>query len=65
MINHCTTHSAAPVAHCCSFIMEPDLGELLSDPMTLALMKADRVDPGALDALIAGARDNLRWHRPN
>jgi hypothetical protein len=43
---------------------EPELAELLHDPMTLALMAADRVDRGEFDILLAGARQNLRWPRP-
>jgi hypothetical protein len=39
---------------------ELDLAALLRDPMTQALMAADRVDRGELDSLLAGARENLR-----
>jgi hypothetical protein len=39
---------------------EPQLGELLRDPMTLALMTADRVDRRELDALFDRTRSNLR-----
>lgn len=38
---------------------EPDLGELMRDPMTQALMAADRVDHRALCALISQVRDSL------
>jgi hypothetical protein len=39
---------------------EPDLAELMRDPMTQALMTADRVDRGQLHALLAQVRNNLR-----
>jgi hypothetical protein len=39
---------------------EPDLNELMRDPMTLALMAADRVDRNALNALFAQVRTRLR-----
>jgi hypothetical protein len=42
-----------------SLAPEPDLDELMRDPMTLALMAADRVDPGALDALFTRLRDHF------
>jgi len=45
---------------CRGLVAEPDLDELMHDPMTLALMAADRVDHGALDALLAQIRRNLR-----
>jgi len=41
-------------------IVEPDLDELMRDPLTLALMAADRVDRSELDALLTQARDSLR-----
>jgi hypothetical protein len=65
MINHSSIARTATIDRNCSFIVEPDLSELLHDPMTKALMAADRVDRRALEMLIAGARKNLRWHRPN
>jgi hypothetical protein len=63
MINHTIFQTVS--ASCRYAVPEPNLSELLRDPMTLALMKADRVDRGALEVLIAGARENLRWHCPN
>jgi hypothetical protein len=39
---------------------EPDLDELMRDPLTLAVMAADRVDACALHALFADVRRNLR-----
>jgi len=36
--------------------VEPNLSELLSDPMTMALMAADHVERRELDRLIAVAR---------
>jgi len=39
---------------------EPDLDELMRDPMTQALMAADRVDCGQLHVLLAQVRNNLR-----
>ena len=41
-------------------IAEPDLVELMRDPMTLALMAADRVDHNELHALFARVRNHLR-----
>jgi hypothetical protein len=35
-----------------NFVPEPDLGELMQDPITIALMAADRVDHRALDAML-------------
>ena len=42
---------------CCS---PATLAELMRDPMTEALMTADRVDRRALESLIAEARQNIR-----
>jgi hypothetical protein len=42
-----------------SLVAEPDLHELMRDPMTLALMAADRVDHGALDAMLTRLRDQF------
>jgi hypothetical protein len=61
MVNHSSIEQTA-TARCC-VVLEPDLRELLRDPMTVALMQADRVDRHALEALIAGTRENLRWHQ--
>ena len=43
-----------------SVVVEPDLDELLRDPMTLALMAAGRVDRSELDAMLGQVRDSLR-----
>jgi hypothetical protein len=42
------------------FVAEPALGDLMRDPMTLALMAADRVDRCGLNALLDQVRENLR-----
>ncbi|MFZ2005632.1 MAG: hypothetical protein WB697_04925 [Stellaceae bacterium] len=42
-----------------AFLTEPDLGELMRDPMTEALMAADHVDRRELCALIAQMREHL------
>jgi hypothetical protein len=42
-----------------SFVSEPDLDELLQDPMTIALMAADRVDHRALDAMLTRLREHF------
>jgi hypothetical protein len=42
-----------------SLVQEPDLNELMADPMTLAVMAADRVDRCQLHALFAQVRDRL------
>ena len=39
---------------------EPDLDELMRDPLTLAVMAADRVNACELQALFADVRRNLR-----
>jgi len=50
-----------PVGRGCSrFVAEPDLSELMRDPLTIALMAADRVDRRELNALFDQARCNLR-----
>jgi hypothetical protein len=43
-----------------SYVAEPDLDELMCDPITLAVMAADRVNHCQMRALIAQVRDNLR-----
>jgi hypothetical protein len=43
-----------------SYVAEPDLDELMRDPMTVALMAADGIDRRELDALLRQAKDNLR-----
>jgi hypothetical protein len=45
------------------FLTEPDLAELMGDPMTQALMAADHVDKRELCALITQVRGNLT-HAP-
>lgn len=40
--------------------VEPDLAELMGDPMTQALMAADRVDRCELRALLSQVQENLR-----
>jgi len=42
-----------------AFLAEPDLAELMGDPMTQALMAADRVDRRELSELITQVRGNL------
>ena len=42
-----------------SLVPEPDLDELMQDPMTIALMAADRVDHHALDAMLARLREHF------
>jgi hypothetical protein len=42
-----------------AFVVEPDLAELMGDPMTQALMTADRVDRRELCALISQVRESL------
>jgi len=44
----------------CGFAGEPALSELLRDPIAHALMAADHVEHGELDALLATARRHLR-----
>jgi hypothetical protein len=43
---------------------EPTLGELLANPITLAVMAADRVDPAALEAMLSGMARRLQVTRP-
>jgi hypothetical protein len=43
-----------------TYVSEPNLDELMRDPMTQALMAADRVDDGELHALFAHMRQNRR-----
>jgi hypothetical protein len=40
-----------------SFVPEPDLDELMQDPMTIALMNADGVDHRTLDAMLTRLRE--------
>jgi hypothetical protein len=42
---------------------EPTLGELLANPVTLAMMAADRVDPAALEAMLSGLARRLQVAR--
>jgi hypothetical protein len=43
---------------------ELTLIDLLADPMTLAVMAADRVDPAALAAALSGLARRLEFARP-
>lgn len=43
-----------------SLVAEPDLDELLRDPLTQAVMAADHVDRGELQALLAQVSEHLR-----
>jgi len=43
-----------------SYIAEPNLDELMRDPMTMALMDADGVDRRELHALLVRVRRRLR-----
>jgi len=43
---------------------EPALAELLANPVTLAMMAADRVDPVALKAMLSGLAHRLQATRP-
>ena len=40
------------------------LTDLLADPMTLAVMAADEVDPAALEAVLSGLARKLELSRP-
>ena len=42
---------------------EPTLAELLANPITLAVMAADRVDPAALQAMLSGLARKLQVTR--
>ena len=53
----CDLFATANVA---KFVAEPDLAELMRDPITQALMAADRVDHGALCTLLSQVRESLR-----
>jgi len=65
MFNVATLQSATS---CCGpfalsrkiYLAEPGLDELMRDPMTVALMAADRVDVCELHALFADVGRNLR-----
>jgi hypothetical protein len=43
---------------------ELTLTELLDDPMTLAVMAADRVDPAALKAILSALARRLQFDLP-
>jgi hypothetical protein len=43
---------------------ELTLAELLADPITLAVMAADLVDPAALKAMLSGLSGRLQLARP-
>jgi len=53
--------SEVPMLHCWS---EPSLAETLADPMVLAVMAADAVDPAALDALLREVAHRVEPRRP-
>jgi hypothetical protein len=42
---------------------EPTLAELFADPIALAVMAADRVDPAALQAMLSGLARRFRVTR--
>ena len=42
---------------------ELTLADLLADPITLAVMAADHVDPAALTACLVGLADRLQLYR--
>ena len=42
---------------------EPTLAELFADPIALAVMAADRVDPAALKAMLSGVACRLQVTR--
>lgn len=44
---------------------EITLPEALADPMVRALMKADRVNPGKLEACLSAVGDRLRKRETN
>jgi hypothetical protein len=54
MLNEDLLEQAAIDPRCCLAI-EPNLMELLNDPLTVALMAADHVDRRELDLLLADA----------
>jgi len=43
---------------------ELTLTDLLADPMTLAVMAADRVNPAAMEAVLSGLARRLELARP-
>lgn len=43
-----------------SYSKAPTIDQLLNDPMTLAVMRADRVDPASLKALLVLTAARLR-----
>ena len=43
-----------------SWVWEPNLSEIMRDPMTQALMAADRVDRHELKTLLSQVRESLR-----
>ncbi|HTW53943.1 MAG TPA: hypothetical protein VME45_18785 [Stellaceae bacterium] len=64
----CSIHMLEPVAASSepfasaagNFVAEPDLADLMRDPMTEALMTADRVDHNELCTLLLHVRESLR-----
>jgi hypothetical protein len=61
MLNHSSFQQVSAERRC-FLAVEPKLSELLSDPMTVALMAADHVARGDLDLLIADARARRNHH---
>jgi hypothetical protein len=58
-------HSITPVPKGTAMdTCELTLTDLLADPMTLAVMAADRVDPAALVAALSGLARRLEFARP-
>jgi len=47
------------IAEACDLRPEPTLAELLADPIVFALMRADRVDPREIAALISRRARNI------
>jgi hypothetical protein len=48
-----TSRDAFAAGGCCKMVAEPGQAELMSDPLTEAMMAADGVDRGALNTLLA------------
>jgi len=48
-----------PITSTSRFNLEPTLTELFDDPITRAIMRADRVDHRELDALLQHARRSV------
>ena len=54
-----TSRDAFAAGGCCKMVAEPGLAELMSDPLTEAMMAADGVDRGALNALLVRMSRNV------